>query len=165
MVGKIIFITRQVKFQRDRKLMLKYGKIGRRLTMYSAVFMYCGGLSYVTLYAYVMQYAYESYVDEFNRTIKMLLYPTYSALYDVQKSPVHEIMYLLQCMCEYVSDSVTAGACGLAALFVTHACGQIDVVMSRIEDLIDGKFSEEDSSLNVRLVEIVQHHIRTLKYK
>ena len=129
--------------------------------MYSAVFMYSAGLSYVT----IMQYAFGSYVDEFNRTIKLLAYPTYNALYDVQKSPTQEIMYVIQCMCEYLSNSVTAGACGLAALFATHACGQIDIVMSRIDDLIDGKFSEGDSSLNVRLVKIVQHHIRTLKYK
>ncbi|KAK1131490.1 hypothetical protein K0M31_017774 [Melipona bicolor] len=152
---------KQVEFQRDRKLMLKYGKIGRKLTVYSVVFMYSGGIIYHT----IMQYAIGSYVDEFNRTIKLLVYPTYSALYDVQKSPVYELVYVVQCMCGYVFDTVTAGACGLAALFATHVCGQIDVLMSRLDDLIDGKFSEENSSLNVRLVEIVQHHIRTLKYK
>ncbi|XP_043517133.1 odorant receptor 13a-like [Frieseomelitta varia] len=151
---------KQVKFQRDRKLMLKYGKIGRKLTVYGAVFMYSGGIIYHT----IMQYAIGSYVDEFNRTIKLLVYPTYSALYDVQKDPIYELVYVLQCMCGYVFDSVTAGACGLAALFATHACGQIDIVMSRIEDLIDGKFSEEATSLNVRLVEIVQRHIKTLKF-
>ena len=141
--------------------MLKYGKIGRKLTVYSAVFMYSGGIIYHTF----MQYAIGSYVDEFNRTIKLLVYPTYSALYDVQKSPVYELVYVLQCMCGYVFDTVTAGACGLAALFATHACGQIDVIISRLDDLIDGKFSEENSNLNGRLVEIVQHHIKTIKYK
>ncbi|CAD1480730.1 unnamed protein product, partial [Heterotrigona itama] len=78
---------KQVEFQRDRELMLKYGKIGRKLTVYSVVFMYSGGMCYVT----IMQYAFGSYVDEFNRTMKLLVYPTYSALYDVQKSPAHEI--------------------------------------------------------------------------
>ena len=140
--------------------MLKYGKIGRKLTIYSAIFMYSGGLCYVT----IIHYAFRSYVDEFNRTIKLLVYPTYSGLY-AEESPIHEIMYVLQWICGYVCDSVTAGACGLAALFATHACGQIDIVMSRLDDLIDGKFAEENSSLNVRLVKIVQHHIRTLKYK
>ncbi|CAD1472685.1 unnamed protein product, partial [Heterotrigona itama] len=90
-----------VEFQRDRKLMLKYGKIGRKLTVYSAVFMYSGGIIYHT----IMQYAIGSYVDEFNRTIKLLVYPTYSALYDVQKSPIYELVYVLQCMCGYVFDT------------------------------------------------------------
>ncbi|XP_033301937.1 odorant receptor 13a-like [Bombus bifarius] len=151
---------KQIEYQRDRKLMLKYGKIGRRLTVYSAVFMYSGGIIYHT----VMQYAIGSYVDEFNSTIKLLVYPTYSGLYDVQKSPVYELVYVLQCICGYVFDTVTVGACGLAALFATHTCGQIDVIMSRLNDLIDGKFSKENSNTSVRLMEIVEHHIRTLKF-
>lgn len=141
-------------------MMMKYGKTGRNLTVLCIVFMYSGGAIYHT----VMQYAIGTFVDQNNRTIKPLVYPTYSALYDVQKSPVYELVYIVHCMCGYVIYSVTAGACGLAALFTTHACGQIDIVLSRLNDLVDGKMDKRNVDLNKRLIEIVEHHLRILRY-
>lgn len=140
--------------------MLKYGRFNRKLTVYSAALMYCGGLIYIS----IMQFTLGSYVDENNRTIKLLAYPTYSGFYDFQKSPVYEIVYAFQCVYGYVFDTVTAGACGLAVLFVTHVCGQIDVIISRINDLIVGKFSKSDSTINLRMIEIVNRHTRILRY-
>ncbi|XP_017759703.1 PREDICTED: LOW QUALITY PROTEIN: odorant receptor 4-like [Eufriesea mexicana] len=151
---------KQVEDQKDREHMLKYGKIGRHLTMCSVIFMYSGGIIYHT----IMQYAMGSYVDEYNRTIKLLVYPTYSGFYDVQRTPVYELIYILQCMCGFVFDTVTTGACGLAALFATHACGQIDVIISRLNDLVDGKFSKGNSNSYIRLTKIIKHHIRILRF-
>ena len=141
--------------------MMKYGKVGRDLTIYSAVFMYSGNMFYIT----IMQYAIGSQVDENNRTIRMLVYPTYSGLFDVQRTPIYEIVYILQCTCTFMLNTVTSSCCGLAALFATHACGQIDVIMSQLNDLADEKFSKKNCNPNARLMEIVQHHIRILKYK
>ncbi|XP_050583675.1 odorant receptor Or2-like isoform X1 [Bombus affinis] len=151
---------KQVEIQRNRILMLKYGKMGRDLTIYSAVFMYSAEICYVT----VMQYAMGLNMKENNRTIRLLVYPTYSGFFDAQKSPVYEIVYVLQCMCTFLFNSVTVGCCGLAALFATHACGQIDIVISQLDDLVEGKFSEKNSNPNTRLMEIVKHHIRILKF-
>lgn len=147
----------QVKLSSDRELMLKYGKIGRNLMILCAVFMYTGG----TIYHTIMQYAVGTFVDEKNRTIKPLVYPTYSGLYDAQASIVYEVVYILHCMCGYVMYSVTTGACGLAALFATHVCGQIDVAMARIGELADRRWNSDPSE---RLVRIVQLHLRTLRY-
>ena len=139
--------------------MLKYGKIGRNLTIYCALFAYCGNIFYVT----ILQYAIGSQIDDDNRTIRILMYPMYSGLLDVQKSPVYEIVYVLQCIATLILNTMTAGCCGLAALFATHACGQIDVIMSQLDDLVDGKFFNKDYNSNNRLTEIVQHHMRILK--
>ena len=141
-------------------LMLKYGKIGRDLTIYSAVFMYGSEMLYIT----IMQYALGSMLKENNRTTRVLVYPTYSGLLDVQKSPIYEIVYVLQCMCTLLFNSVTVSCCGLAALFATHACGQIDIIMSQLDDLVDGKFAKKNSNPDTRLTEIVKHHIKILKY-
>ena len=141
--------------------MLKYGKIGRDLTIYSAVFMYSASMSFVA----VMQYAVGSHVDENNRTIRVLVYPAYSGLFDVQDSPVYETVYILQCMCTFVLNTVSSGTCGLAALFATHACGQIDVIMSQLNDLVDERLSKKNYNPDARLMEIVQHHMKILKYK
>ncbi|XP_053999464.1 odorant receptor 4-like [Hylaeus anthracinus] len=148
---------KQVELGEDRKLMMAYGKIGRNLTIICLVFMYTGGSIFHT----ITQYAIGTFIDEHNRTIKPLVYPIYSALYDAQRSPVYQLVYIVHCMCGYVIYSVTAGACGLAALFVTHICGQIDIVISRLNNLVDRK---QNSNPNGRLIEIVEHHLRTLRF-
>ena len=140
-------------------MMLKYGRVGRNLAIICIVFMYTGG----TIYHSILQYAIGTFIDEHNRTIKPLVYPTYTALYDVQSSPIYEVVYILHCMCGYVIYSITAGACGLAALFITHACGQIDIVISRLNDLVHGKRNKATSNPNARLIEIVEHHLRILR--
>ncbi|XP_015431184.1 PREDICTED: odorant receptor 4-like [Dufourea novaeangliae] len=148
---------KQVERGGDRESMLKYGNVGRNLTLLCLVFMYTGGMMYHTL----VQYAIGSFVDEQNRTIRPVIYPAYSGLYDPQRTPIYELVYGLHFMCGYVIYSVAVGACGLAALFVTHVCGQINIIMSRLENLIDRKKNTDPGQ---RLIEIVEHHIRTLRF-
>ena len=150
----------QVELHEDRKVMLKYGQIGRNLTIICAVFIYTGGSIFHT----ILQYKIGTFIDEHNRTIKPVVYPTYNALFDVQKSPIYELVYLLHSICGYIMYSVTAGSCGLTALFATHACGQIDIVIARLNDLIHGKYTKNTFNLNTRLVKIVKHHLRILRY-
>ncbi|XP_043517215.1 odorant receptor 13a-like [Frieseomelitta varia] len=151
---------KQVELQRDRTSMLKYGKIGRGLIVYCAVFLYCGNLFYAT----ILQYAIGSQIDDDNRTIRILMYPMYSGLLDVQESPIYEITYILQCLCSIMMNAVICGCCGLAALFSTHICGQIDIVISQLNDLVDGKFSKKNCTTNTRLMNIVQRHTKILKF-
>ncbi|XP_061927070.1 odorant receptor 13a-like isoform X6 [Apis cerana] len=105
-----------------------------------------------------------TFIDEYNRTIKPVIYPTYNGLFNVQRSPIYEFVYILHCMCGYVMHSVTAGACGLTALFATHACGQIDIVIARLNDLIYGKYTKEKINLNARFTKIIEHHLRILRF-
>ena len=109
-----------------------------------------------------MQYAMGSQINEHNQTIKMLIYPAYGG-YNIQKSPIYEIIYGVQFMCGYVVDTITSGACGLAALFVTHACGQIDIITSRLDDIVAGQFYSKNLNPDIRLMGIIKHHIRILK--
>ncbi|CAL7936632.1 unnamed protein product [Xylocopa violacea] len=150
---------KQIKFERDRKLMMAYGKMGRNLSLLSSVFMYSGGIIYHT----VMQNTLGSYVDEQNRTIKLLIYPTYNALYDVQRTPVYELVYVLQCLCGYIFDTTAVGPCGLAALFATHICGQIDIVLSRLDELAAGEQRGKSDSYG-GLIKIVDHHLKILRF-
>ena len=140
--------------------MLKYGQMGRNLMIICAMFTYTGG----TIFHTILQYKVGTFIDEYNRTIKPVIYPTYNGLFNVQRSPIYEFVYILHCMCGYVMHSVTAGACGLTALFATHACGQIDIVIARLNDLIHGKYTKNTFNLNTRLVKIVKHHLRILRY-
>ncbi|XP_076642132.1 odorant receptor 4-like [Halictus rubicundus] len=148
---------KQVEHREDRELMLKYGNVGRNLTILCLVFMYSGGFMYHT----IMQYAIGTFVDEHNRTIKPLVYPTYSGLFDSQASPIYELVYAVHSVTGYVIYSITVGACGLAALFATHVCGQIDIMILRLQNLAQ---LEGNTDLHPKLVRIVQHHIRTLRF-
>ncbi|XP_076276376.1 odorant receptor 4-like [Lasioglossum baleicum] len=148
---------KQVEHSEDRELMLKYGNVGRNLTILCLVFMYSGGFMYHT----IMQYAIGTFVDEHNRTIKPLVYPTYSGLFDSQASPFYELVYAVHSVTGYVIYSITVGACGLAAMFTTHICGQIDIMILRLQNLAQ---LEGNTDLHPRLVGIVQHHIRMLRF-
>ncbi|XP_018312501.1 LOW QUALITY PROTEIN: uncharacterized protein [Mycetomoellerius zeteki] len=148
----------QAKFSSDRELMLKCATTGRRLSMISATSMYVAGFIYHT----ILPFCTEHKVD--NQTIRPLVYPTYSKFFKTQASPIYEMVYLAHCVCGYTMYSVTAGSCGLAAIFATHVCGQIDVIISRLEDLSCGKNFEQLSDINQRIALIVKSHVRILRF-
>ncbi|XP_020295557.1 odorant receptor 4-like [Pseudomyrmex gracilis] len=148
----------QVKFSSDRDLMLKYASTGRRLSIISATSMYIAGFIYHT----ILPFCTEHKVN--NQTVRPLVYPTYSKFHQTQISPIYELVYLAHCVCGYTMYSVTAGSCGLAAIFVTHACGQIEVIASRLKDLPRGKKFGQSSDVNQRVASIVKHHVRVLRF-
>ncbi|XP_078043446.1 odorant receptor 4-like [Augochlora pura] len=148
---------KKVEQTEDRNLMLKYGNMSRNLTTLCVVLMYSGGFMYHT----IVQYAIGTFVDENNRTIKPLIYPTYSGFFDSQTRPLYEVVYVLHFLCGYVTTSVTIGVCALAAVFATHVCGQIDIMILRLQNLASDKSSK---NLHPRLIKIVQDHVRMLKF-
>ncbi|KAL0117016.1 hypothetical protein PUN28_010111 [Cardiocondyla obscurior] len=144
----------QVTFKSDRELMLKYGTIGRNLTIISAAFMYAAGIIY-----YMILIPFFSAKIIHNLTARPFVYPIYSKFSHVQITPIYEIVYVAHCMCGYTAYSITAGACGLAALFVTHACGQIQLIMSRV-DLLNSK----SSNIHQQIAVIVKDHVRVIRF-
>ncbi|KAF3054493.1 Odorant receptor 142 [Nylanderia fulva] len=148
----------QVKFNSDRKLMMKYAATGRRLSIISTTCMYIAGFIYHTILPFCTVHKVG------NETIRPLVYPTYSEFYQTQISPIYEIVYLAHCICGYTMYTVTAGSCGLAAIFATHACGQIDVIASRLEDLSRGKNFGQSLNVNQRIAVIVNGHVRILRF-
>ncbi|KAL6259086.1 hypothetical protein P5V15_009008 [Pogonomyrmex californicus] len=148
----------QVKFNSDREMMLKYATTGRRLSMISVTSMYLAGFIFHTILPFCTEHKIG------NQTIRPLVYPPYSKFFNTQTSPVYEIVYLAHCLCGYTMYSVTAGSCGLAAIFATHACGQIQVIESRLEDLPRGKNFEQFVDVNQRIAHIVKSHVRILRF-
>ncbi|KAL6259085.1 hypothetical protein P5V15_009007 [Pogonomyrmex californicus] len=148
----------QVKFSSDREMMLKYATTGRTLSMISATSMCLPEVIYHTILPFCTEHKIG------NQTIRPLVYPTYSKFFNTQVSPIYEMVYLAHCMCGYTIYSVTAGTCGLAAILATHACGQIQVVISRLEDLSRGKNFEQLLDVNQRIAHIVKSHVRILRF-
>lgn len=134
--------------------MLKYATIGRNLTIIGASFMYTAGVIY---YMILIPFFSEKKIN--NQTVRPLVYPTYSEFRQSQISPIYEIVYVAHCMCGYTIYSITAGACGLAAMFATHVCGQIQVIVSRLEDLLNG----DRPNIHQRIAVIVKDHVRVVR--
>ncbi|XP_025265297.1 odorant receptor 13a-like isoform X2 [Camponotus floridanus] len=148
----------KVTFKTDHTIMLKYATTGRNLTIIGASFMYTAGI----IYHIILPFCSEHKVN--NQTVRPLVYPTYSKFRQSQISPIYEIVYVAHCMCGYTIYSVTAGACGLAALFATHACGQIQIIISRLENLLEGENFKQSPNVHQRIAAIVKNHVRVVRF-
>jgi len=140
--------------------MLKHATTGRNLTLIGVSFMYIAGI----IYHMILPFCSERKIN--NQTIRPLVYPVYSKFYQSQISPIYELVYIAHCMCGYTIYSVTAGAFGLAALFATHACGRIQMIISRLENLLDNDSDklEQTSNIHQRIAAIVKGHVRVVRY-
>jgi len=91
-----------------------------------------------------------------------LVYPGYDLYFDPQASPAYEIIFGMHCLSAVIQYSVTTAACSLAAIFATHACGQVQILMTLLDDLVDGK-RIKDTTVEKRLSLIAKHHVHVLR--
>ncbi|CAD6201201.1 GSCOCT00013798001.3-RA-CDS [Cotesia congregata] len=151
---------RRVQLSTERDVMLTNAKEGRFIANLSATFMYGGGFFYHT----IMPLTAGSFVTPDNITIRPLTYQVYDPLFAAQKTPSYEIVFTIQWFSGFVLYSITIGTCSLAAVFVLHACGQLKIVMSRLENLIDGTNEKMTDILESRIAQIVQLHLRAFNF-
>ncbi|KAL0117024.1 hypothetical protein PUN28_010117 [Cardiocondyla obscurior] len=142
----------------DRQVMLKYAKIGRFVAGMCAIFMHSGVFFHSLLQGITPTY---KTIGNVSVLIHILPCPSYSKLVDNTKSPESEIALTLQLMSAMVVNSVTVGACSLAAVFATHACGQLNVLMRWLDQLDDRRHQD---AVQHRLAIIVEHHLRVLSF-
>ncbi|XP_025987073.2 odorant receptor 13a-like [Solenopsis invicta] len=141
--------------EKTRATMLESAKIGRRLVTLCAIFMYTSGLSF----RLVLPFARGKIVTAQNITIKPLPCPAYFIVFDVQVSPVYELIFALQVLSGLITYSITTGLCGLAAVFVMHACGQLKILVTLMKNLVEEQWQEKQE-VNRKLATMVQHQIR-----
>ncbi|KAG7198561.1 hypothetical protein KM043_005925 [Ampulex compressa] len=135
--------------------MMSKARIGRRLVLLSALFMYGGGLSYRT----ILPLSKGTILTPDNATIRALACPSYFFKFDEQVTPFYEIVFALQFFAGFAVYSVTCGACGLAALLVLHLCGQLQILMGSFKRLTED-YNFEETIVGKRLALIVQHHTK-----
>ncbi|EGI63174.1 hypothetical protein G5I_08482 [Acromyrmex echinatior] len=140
---------------KNRKIMLSKAKIGRRFAIISAVFMYVGGLSYRTL----VPLSKGRMLTPMNTTVRALACPSYFIKFDEQASPAYEIVFTLQFFAGLITYSVTVGAAGLAAFFVMHICGQLNILIVKFKHL-NNIPEPEDRPVAILLADIVEHQIK-----
>ncbi|KMQ96107.1 odorant receptor 13a [Lasius niger] len=146
-----------IQYQDHRKMMLRNALVGRRLTMLCVIFLYTGGMSYHTIMPLSVRMKTNN-----NYTNRPLVYPGYDIYFDPQTSPAYEIVFFLHCLSAIIQYSITTAACSLAAIFATHACGQVQILMTLLDDLVEGK-RNKNTTVDKRLILITRHHVRVLR--
>lgn len=144
----------------DRQVMLRYARVGRFVAGLCAIFMHSGVFSHSVLQAFTTPEI--AYIGNESVQVHVLPCPTYSKFVDIRYNPTGDIALTLQLLSSIVVNSVTVGACSLAAVFATHACGQLNVLMRWLNQLVDDR--KQFDKVQRRLAVIVEHHLRVLRY-
>ncbi|XP_018343957.1 PREDICTED: putative odorant receptor 92a [Trachymyrmex septentrionalis] len=150
---------RMVQEKNHREIMMRDAEKGHLLSKFCIVFMYCGGLSYNTVMPFLSQ---TSYANKQNVTIRPMAYLGFDIVFDLQLMPVYVFAFSLQCFIGIVMFNITTSVCCLAAMFVAHACGQIDIVIASVENLFKGE--RDHIKFEKYMAIIVQHHVKTLRF-
>lgn len=141
-----------------RNTMLESARTGKRLLTICAVFLYTSGLSLRTL----LPLSKGKIVTSQNTTIRPLPYPTYLFSFDVQSTPIYEIVFVMHCLSGVVTISVSTSINGLIIVFVMHACGQLKILIDLINGLVEGQ-DRDELEVNKKLAAIVDHQTRIRK--
>ncbi|XP_072746835.1 odorant receptor 4-like [Anoplolepis gracilipes] len=138
-----------------RDTMIESARTGRRLVALCGAFMYGSGLSF----RLILPFAKGKIVTAQNITIKPLPCPGYFFSFNSQVSPIYEMIFAMQFLSGLVTYSITTGVCGLAAVFVMHACGQLRILIDLMKRLVEDQLQEKQE-VDRRLAEVVEHQIR-----
>ncbi|XP_032669658.1 uncharacterized protein LOC116843380 [Odontomachus brunneus] len=151
---------KNVKYAEDRKIMLENANYSRRLVVICCVFMYGS----VLFYYVAVPLTRAKIVDEnSNLTYRRLVFPVPKVIIDTRRSPINEIFGFIHLLCGIVTHNITVAACSLVALLAMHACGQLQVLMSWLNHLVDGREGVNDT-VDERLANIIQLHVRILNF-
>lgn len=144
----------------DREVMLKNAKFGRFVAGFCAVFMHSGVFSYSMIKS---MSPFVIVIGNQTVTIPRLPCPFYSKFLDTTVSPTKQIVLMMQFLSGFIVNSITVGACSLAAVFAMHACGQFSVLFLWLNELVGNNGEEGYGLVEYRLANIVQHHLRVLR--
>ncbi|XP_076236551.1 odorant receptor 4-like [Calliopsis andreniformis] len=151
---------RTVTHVKDRDIMLANANFGRRLVILCAFFTYSGFMFY---YIIVPISVGKVTAEDQNFTYIPLPLPFSTYIADTRHSPLNEILYSLQMFAGVLLHGIPAAACSLIAIFAVHACGQMEVLMSWLEHLVDGR-EDMCKTVDKRVATVVDQHVKILKF-
>lgn len=144
--------------EKERQIMIENVRIAHKLAIIITSSIYSGS----TLYNFILPALADSYVNEFNETIRVLSYPGGDLFFDVQASVVYEIVFVNYYLSALAVVTVSMGLFNLALILVRHTCGQIQIVVSKLEALVDSG-QDDDLFTQNSVAFIIRSHARLLK--
>ncbi|XP_018406390.1 PREDICTED: uncharacterized protein LOC108782583 [Cyphomyrmex costatus] len=146
---------RAVQQQDYRKIMIKNVTRSHVLCKFCIMIMYSAGLCFYT----VMPFLTHTIINEQNNTVKPIPYPGFDIIFDLNFTPTYVFVFCLQWLAGMVLHKVTTAVCCLAAMFVAHTCGQIEIVTARIENFVK---NAQNGRIKQHMAIIVKHHMQSL---
>ncbi|XP_067213969.1 odorant receptor Or2-like isoform X2 [Linepithema humile] len=143
----------------DRKLMIKYDKIGNFLVKLSTSFVFFG--SHVFIIARAAKTITFTIGNETFKTHPMAC-PIYKKIIDVRFSPANEIFLFLQFLSSLVSNCIIVAFFSIAAVCAMHACGQLQVLYTWLNEVVQNH--EENNLAQEKIGDIVEHHLRIFSF-
>lgn len=119
-----------VTLQQDYKNMLSRSKLGRDLAILSTCLIYVSNL-----FNRVIMPIIKGKVIVKNVTIRPLACPSYYVIFDEQKSPVYELVFLSHFLSGFVAYSIASAVFALTTYFITHACGQLEILIRKMKEI------------------------------
>lgn len=149
---------RAVQKEDYRMIMIKDSVKGHVLSKFCITFIYCGGLCYNTVIPFLSRRP----DNELNTTVGPVTYPGFDIIFDLRFVPAYVFVFCAQLFSSIIMFNITTAVCCLAATFVAHACGQMGIVMARVESLVKNVQSSRINSKH-RMAIIVNHHVQALR--
>ena len=147
-----------VETSEHRGLMMKNMKFARSVTIICASFMFGGGLSYHLL----IPLTADSIVTEMNITVQPFPSPAYGSFFTNGLSPIYELVFIVKVLTGVMNDTINVTTFSLFAVLILHTCGQLDVIMLHLNNLVSTTKESQDV-FHDRLVMIIKHHLRVLR--
>ncbi|XP_025986683.1 odorant receptor 4 isoform X2 [Solenopsis invicta] len=149
---------RTVTDSEDRGAMMRYAKVGRFVAGLCAIVMPSGVIAHTLLTGTTPVIVH---IGNKSVSTYLLPCPSYTKFVDTTKSPAFEITLILQLMSSIIVTFIRVGTCSLAAVFATHACGQLTMLMRWLDQLENRK---KQNTVQHRLGNIVEHHLKVLSF-
>nr|WGO81753.1 olfactory receptor 75 [Microplitis mediator] len=148
------------KSEEDWKIMTNYAKKGSNVTYFCMAVMYGGGVSHQSAAPFLPSSPTSLLRNSSDRP---LLYPTslFDPYFNTQNSPIYEIFYLSHIIMGVVVCTMMIGTCNLGAILVTHICGQIEIIIIKLQNLAENRSHNENFVKNMS--SIIQRHNKIIK--
>ncbi|KAK1131478.1 hypothetical protein K0M31_017762 [Melipona bicolor] len=145
---------------KDQQVMLKNAKLGRRVAGFCAAFMQGGVFSTCIVYGVFTSQTIQ--VGNETQVVYGLPCPPYK--FPIQLKPIHDIILGTQFLSAFVVTTSATGAFGLAAVFASHAVGQLNIMVAWVNEFVNQHLRSENDNASVNKVgAIVEHHLRVLR--
>ncbi|XP_070159025.1 odorant receptor 10-like isoform X1 [Polyergus mexicanus] len=141
----------------EREVMLKNARIGRFIAIFAATFVHSGVFSYSIFRGMTLD---ESAAD--NVSVHSLPFAFYDKILDTTTSPTYEIVFAIQFLSTFVVNSIVAATCSITSVFVMHACGQLKILISLLDNFIDK--NEKRNFSQQKFAVVVEHHLKVLSF-
>ncbi|CAD1470817.1 unnamed protein product, partial [Heterotrigona itama] len=150
-----------VRRPEDLSVMMKYAKIGRFVAVFCAAFMQSGVLMYCIATPFITQ---TIIVRNQTKIIRALPCTVYKNLIPVHTSPTYEIVLATQFLSGFIVNSSAVGAIGIGAVFAAHACGQLTILMTSINEFVNRPKDQKNNDGFNNMGEIIEGHLKVLSF-